>query len=161
MVQCFIGMGSNLGASHEIFHSVLEELRQHPSLTDIVVSSFYRTKPLDNADQPDYLNAVVGFKTSLEPELLLDQLQNLERKYGRVRSGVRWESRTLDLDILLYGSQMIESERLTVPHQAMPSRDFVLIPLFEIAPQLEIPGHGNIENLVAKCQNRGMEKEMI
>lgn len=158
MTRCFVGIGSNLGDSQAIFQQVFKDLSDNESIELRQVSSNYRSKPLQDANQPDYLNAVICLDTNLSPLELLDVLQALETKYGRVRNAVRWDSRTLDLDILLFGDQEISSKRLTVPHKEIPNRDFVLIPLYEIAPELSIPGKGALKTLLVQCENRGMKK---
>ncbi|MDX1811696.1 MAG: 2-amino-4-hydroxy-6-hydroxymethyldihydropteridine diphosphokinase [Gammaproteobacteria bacterium] len=154
----YIGLGGNLGDSLTIFHQVIEDLNAHSEVQIQKVSSFYRTQPLDNADQPEYLNAVLSLETELSPHQLLDLLQGLENKYGRQRTDKRWDSRTLDLDILLYGEQRISDNRLQIPHRELAHRDFVIFPLYEIAPQLQIPGLGSLEDLQSRCENRGMKK---
>jgi 2-amino-4-hydroxy-6-hydroxymethyldihydropteridine diphosphokinase len=109
------------------------------------------------SDQPDYVNAVMALDTELEPLALLDHLQAIENVEGRVRLGERWGPRTLDLDLLLYGDDVIQHERLTVPHPGLHQREFVLYPLFEIAPELTIPGRGALRDWVAVCPRRGLE----
>ena len=158
MPLAYIGLGGNIGDSQSIFHSVLTDFTQHQTIELVTVSAFYVTKPLDNMHQPDYLNAVACLKTTLSPYQLLDLLQSFEKQYGRVRSGKNWESRTLDLDILLYGDRIIQDPELVVPHQGMLERDFVLFPLYDISPQLEIPGFGPIYKAIQGCENRGMKK---
>lgn len=103
-------------------------------------------------DQPDYLNAVVKFQTDLDPLALLDVLQDIETHHGRVRSGERWGPRTLDLDLLLYADQVIDTPRLTVPHPGIADRSFVLLPLAELTPDLTIPVLGEVSDLVGQCQ---------
>jgi len=152
----FIGLGSNLGNSRSIFDSVLQDLKNDEHTHVCAVSSSYITKPLDNAQQPDYLNAVVELQTKYSPYALLKNLQRLESNYGRVRSGEHWASRTLDLDILLYNDLILQEPELTIPHSGMLERDFVLYPLFEISPDLEIPGFGPISKALELCENRGM-----
>ncbi|EFK5801450.1 2-amino-4-hydroxy-6-hydroxymethyldihydropteridine diphosphokinase, partial [Escherichia coli] len=105
----------------------------------LTVSSFYRTPPLGPQDQPDYLNAAVALETTLAPEELLNHTQQIELQQGRVRKAERWGPRTLDLDIMLFGNETINTERLTVPHYDMKNRGFMLWPLFEIAPELVFP----------------------
>ncbi|MEG2829516.1 MAG: 2-amino-4-hydroxy-6-hydroxymethyldihydropteridine diphosphokinase, partial [Edwardsiella sp. (in: enterobacteria)] len=99
----------------------------------------YRTRPLGPQDQPDYVNAAVALETALSPEALLDCTQRIERLQGRERKAERWGPRTLDVDIMLFGEQVIHSERLTVPHYDMKNRSFMLVPLAEIAPDLRFP----------------------
>ncbi|NMR96039.1 2-amino-4-hydroxy-6-hydroxymethyldihydropteridine diphosphokinase, partial [Vibrio parahaemolyticus] len=105
----------------------------------VAVSSFYRTPPLGPQDQPDYLNAAVALDTHLQAEALLDHTQRIELQQGRQRKAERWGPRTLDLDIMLFGDAVINSERLTVPHYDMKNRGFMLWPLYEIAPTLHFP----------------------
>ena len=105
----------------------------------MAVSSFYRTPPLGPQDQPDYLNAAVVLETALDAETLLDNTQRIELQQGRVRKAERWGPRTLDLDIMLFGHETINTERLTVPHYDMKNRGFMLWPLFEVAPDLIFP----------------------
>ncbi|ABV38506.1 2-amino-4-hydroxy-6-hydroxymethyldihydropteridine diphosphokinase [Shewanella sediminis HAW-EB3] len=111
------------------------------------VSPYYRSAPMGGVVQPDYVNAVVGFNTTLEPIELLDALQKIENEQGRVRLE-RWGPRTLDLDILLYDNQTIDSPRLTIPHYGMKQRSFVLVPLADIAPQLLLPCGTKLERLI-------------
>ena len=155
---CYIGLGGNLGDPLSIFQRVIQGFLDSDSFRLLKCSSFYQTKPLTDDNQPDYLNAVVAVETSLTPHELLDTLLDFEHQFGRVRTGQRWISRTLDLDILLYGDWQINDSRLTIPHPEIPNRDFVLIPLLEIAPDLVIPGMGHIRDLSAACKDRGMSK---
>ena len=110
-----------------------------PGLQQLKLSSLYQSKPHGPQDQPDYTNAVAGFVTDLDPVALLDRLQSIENTHGRVRNGAQWSARTLDLDILLYGDRVIKSARLTVPHPWMTRREFVVVPLLEIAPDIKLP----------------------
>ena len=158
MTVCYLGIGGNLGDSLTIFNKVIEELAQSENINLQKSSSYYKTKPLDDDNQPEYLNAVLKIKTELSPYQLLDYLQSLENKYGRVRTENQWDSRTIDLDILLFGERRLKSSRLQIPHKEMQNRDFVLFPLYEIEPDLNIPGLGDIEQLISQCENRGMEK---
>jgi 2-amino-4-hydroxy-6-hydroxymethyldihydropteridine diphosphokinase len=95
--------------------------------------------------------------TVLEPLVLLDRLQAIEAANGRVRQGERWGPRTLDLDLLLFGDTILDTERLTVPHPGLCEREFVLVPLLEIAPELEIPGRGSLRDWVEACPRRGLQ----
>jgi len=139
---CYIGLGSNLGASVDTLDSAVKEIKSIQDVEQFQVSSYYQSKPQGPQDQPDYINAVASFTTSLEPEVLLDQLQMIEKGHGRVRNETQWAARTLDLDILLYGNHQINTDRLKVPHPWMKQREFVLYPLYEIAPDLELPDGG-------------------
>jgi len=106
--------------------------------------------------QPDYVHAVAGLVTTLDPEALLERLQGIERAQGRRRDGPRWGPRTLDLDLLAYGAQVHSSEDLTLPHPGVGVRPFVLVPLAELAPGLRLPGLGRIEALASRCDREGL-----
>lgn len=132
--RCFIGLGSNLGDSRAILHSAVQALAE---LGAIKVSKLYASPPMGPQDQPDYLNAVVELNTDLAPLALLDELQRIENESGRVRLR-HWGERTLDLDLLFYGDQHIQNERLTVPHIGIAQRDFVVLPLLDLATDLTL-----------------------
>ena len=138
MTVAYIAIGSNLASPLEQVNAALKALGDIPE-SHLTVSSFYRTPPLGPQDQPDYLNAAVALETSLAPEELLNHTQRIELQQGRVRKAERWGPRTLDLDIMLFGNEVINTERLTVPHYDMKNRGFMLWPLFEIAPELVFP----------------------
>ena len=160
-VICYIGLGSNLNEPEQQLSSALDALRNLPQTVLTACSSFYRSKALTlNADisAPDYLNAVAMIETGLNALTLLDKLQAIEFAQGRRRSGERWESRQLDLDILLYADESITNERLTVPHPEMCQRDFVLAPLAEIAPEIVIQGKENAASYLAACPKTILEK---
>ena len=139
MTVAYIAIGSNLASPLEQVNAALKALGDIPESHIFAVSSFYRTPPLGPQDQPDYLNAAVALETSLAPEELLNHTQRIELQQGRVRKAERWGPRTLDLDIMLFGNEVINTERLTVPHYDMKNRGFMLWPLFEIAPELVFP----------------------
>ncbi|HFD2908190.1 TPA: 2-amino-4-hydroxy-6-hydroxymethyldihydropteridine diphosphokinase [Klebsiella quasipneumoniae subsp. similipneumoniae] len=139
MTLAYIALGSNLASPLAQVQAAIHTLGEIPHSRVVNVSSFYRTPPLGPQDQPDYLNAAVALETTLSPEALLDHTQRIELQQGRVRKAERWGPRTLDLDIMLFGDALINSERLTVPHYDMRNRGFMLWPLFEIAPDLHFP----------------------
>ncbi|ELA0827539.1 2-amino-4-hydroxy-6-hydroxymethyldihydropteridine diphosphokinase [Klebsiella quasipneumoniae] len=139
MTLAYIALGSNLASPLTQVQAAIHALGEIPHSRVVNVSSFYRTPPLGPQDQPDYLNAAVALETTLSPEALLDHTQRIELQQGRVRKAERWGPRTLDLDIMLFGDALINSERLTVPHYDMRNRGFMLWPLFEIAPDLHFP----------------------
>jgi 2-amino-4-hydroxy-6-hydroxymethyldihydropteridine diphosphokinase len=118
-------------------------------------SSLYHSAPMGPQDQPDYVNAVMAVATALSPMELLRTLQGIENSHGRVRAE-RWGARTLDLDILLYGEQVIELPDLSVPHIGMTEREFVLYPLYEIAPHTIIPNKGKLVELLEHCPLAGL-----
>lgn len=136
MTLAYIAIGSNLASPLEQVNAAVQALGEIPQSKIVAVSSFYRTPPLGPQDQPDYLNAAVILETELGPEELLDNTQRIELQQGRVRKAERWGPRTLDLDIMLFGHETINTERLTVPHYDMKNRGFMLWPLFEVAPDL-------------------------
>ncbi|MEN8417652.1 2-amino-4-hydroxy-6-hydroxymethyldihydropteridine diphosphokinase [Acinetobacter radioresistens] len=132
----YIGLGSNLGDSRQILTQAVSRLS---TLGPVKVSRLYQSPPMGPQDQPHYYNAVVQLETMLEPLPLLDQLQAFEQEAGRVRLR-RWGERTLDLDLLLYGQQSIQHERLNVPHIGLLERDFVVIPLLDLDASLSVNG---------------------
>ena len=138
--QAAIALGSNLGDCLATLEAALLDLDQTPQLRLLRRSSWYRSAPV-GPPQPDYLNGCALLEVQLEPEALLDRLQAIEQRHGRVRAE-RWGPRSLDLDLILYGDRRVESERLQVPHPRLWERPFVLVPLAEIAPELIDPVSG-------------------
>ena len=132
--KTYIGLGSNLGDSRQILSEGIAKLK---TLGGVKVSKLYQSPPMGPQDQPNYLNAVAELNTDLMPLDLLDQLQRFEQEAGRVRLR-RWGERTLDLDLLIYGDEKIQNERLTVPHIGIIERDFVVIPLLDLDADLHI-----------------------
>lgn len=154
----YIGLGSNLEHPRRQLQRAIEALEQLPDTNLIAVSSWYRSAPVGPAGQPDYLNAVARLETTLDPESLLNALQGIEQQQGRQR-GERWAARTLDLDILLFGEHIIKTPRLQIPHAQMGDRNFVLVPLAELAgKELMIPGNGVLEEALAKCPDNALER---
>lgn len=150
MTRVYIALGSNLANPLHQVQSALNALAELPQTKLIATSSLYRTPPLGPQDQPDYLNAVVALDTDLSAENLLDHTQKIELEHGRVRKDERWGPRTLDLDILLFGDEIINTERLTVPHYDMKNRQFMLYPLAEIAPELRFPSGESLHSVIAQ-----------
>jgi len=151
MKKVFIGLGSNLDDPLSQLKKAIEYLKQHEMLNVINISSFYSSPPMGPQDQPDFINAVVEIATSLSAEQLLDELQKIEHQQGRERKQ-HWGARTLDLDILLYGSEVINTERLIVPHRGISERSFVLYPLNDLVEKnFRIPGLGKISELLVAC----------
>lgn len=157
MTIAYIALGSNLNTPVEQLNSALKAIDALPQTQLIAVSSFYQSKPLGPQDQPDYVNAVAKIETMLESLKLLDELQRIENEQGRVRLR-RWGERTLDLDILLYGNETIQNERLTVPHYDMHNREFVIIPLAEIANDLVLPNGQPLSALIPQFAHHEMKK---
>ncbi|WP_198078976.1 2-amino-4-hydroxy-6-hydroxymethyldihydropteridine diphosphokinase [Acinetobacter calcoaceticus] len=133
-ITTYISLGSNLGDSRQILSEAIAKLK---TLGMVKVSRLYQSPPMGPQDQPNYLNAVAELNTDLAPLDLLDHLQRFEQEAGRVRLR-RWGERTLDLDLLIYGNEKIQNERLTVPHIGILQRDFVVIPLLDLDADLRI-----------------------
>lgn len=140
MIRTYVAIGSNLSKPLRQVTHALDALTLLPDSYLVMASPIFRSQAIGPQNQPDYLNAVVSLNTELSPIDLLDNLQDIELRSGRVRNGDRWGPRELDLDLLLYGGQVINHERLAVPHYAMLQRPFVLHPLAEISPNLVLPG---------------------
>jgi len=145
-VTAFIGLGANLGNARATVLAALQRLAALPGTRLSAQSSLFRSAPVD-AGGDDYVNAVARIETMLAAPELLAQLMAIEQAYGRERPGVN-APRTLDLDLLLYGRERIATASLTVPHPRMTLRAFVLIPLLQIDPLIEIPGMGPAHNFV-------------
>ncbi|WP_339414015.1 2-amino-4-hydroxy-6-hydroxymethyldihydropteridine diphosphokinase [Pseudomonas sp. EA_35y_Pfl2_R5] len=158
MERVYIGLGSNLATPLEQLRSALAALAALPHSHLIAQSSFYASDPLGPADQPRYVNAVAALDTQLRPLELLDALQTIEQEQGRTRKAERWGPRTLDLDILLFGERQLNEPRLTVPHYHMHARAFVLYPLAEIAPDLQLPNGRTLAELLDACPYIGLER---
>ncbi|WP_419571295.1 2-amino-4-hydroxy-6-hydroxymethyldihydropteridine diphosphokinase [Rheinheimera sp.] len=156
MIRCYIGLGANLHQPLQQLEQAVAALKQVKDCELIAVSGFYGSKPMGPQDQPDYVNAVAALDTELAPEALLDQLQQIEQQQGRQRKAERWGPRTLDLDLLLYGDQKINTERLTVPHYGMKQREFVLFPLHQLAPQLVLPCGTSLNSLLEIVPENGL-----
>ncbi|MCS5451007.1 2-amino-4-hydroxy-6-hydroxymethyldihydropteridine diphosphokinase [Enterobacter huaxiensis] len=148
MTLAYIALGSNLASPLEQVNAAVQALGEIPHSRIEAVSSFYRTPPLGPQDQPDYLNAAVVLNTALDAETLLDNTQRIELQQGRVRKAERWGPRTLDLDIMLFGHEVIHTDRLTVPHYDMKNRGFMLWPLFEVAPDLIFPDGISLKSIL-------------
>jgi len=154
MVKAFVGLGSNLGEREVTLRAAIGRLRGLPDVEVIEVSSFRDTEPVGPVDQPRFLNGVVELETGLTARALLGALLELERAFGRDRSaGPPHGPRTLDLDLLLYGAATIDEPLLNVPHPRLHERRFVLEPLAELDPDLEVPGQGSVQALLAKLDS--------
>ncbi len=155
-LDVYIGLGSNLDDPARQILSAVEEIAALSDVEKIASSPLYASQPLGPQDQPDYVNAVLRIKTRLPAMILLRQLQQIEAKHGRVRVQ-RWGARTLDLDILLYGDQIIDEPELIVPHVELANRAFVLYPLADIADStLSIPGQSSLPALLMACPSDGL-----
>jgi 2-amino-4-hydroxy-6-hydroxymethyldihydropteridine diphosphokinase len=155
-VSAFVGIGSNLGDAQDHVRRALKQLATLARTTLTAKSSMFRTAPLD-ADGDDYINAVAQIDTALTAEELLHELQTLENAAGRERPYPN-APRTLDLDLLLYGRQIISGNALAVPHPRMLQRAFVLIPLLQIDPLITIPGKGPAHDFVQDVAEQKIHK---
>lgn len=144
----YIGIGSNLNEPIQQVELAFIELQNLTNSSLVKRSTLYRSFPLGSANQPNYINAVARLSTFLSAIELLDKLQAIENKQGRVRTSEKWGARTLDLDILLYDNQQIETERLSIPHPGIYERAFVLYPLYECVPDLVLPNGQKIYDLL-------------
>ena len=153
----YIGLGSNLKGPKEQIEKALRALSEAKETTLLSVSSFYQSKPLLDMPGPNYLNVACKIETDLSALDLLNFCQEIEDNQRRVRR-VKWGSRTIDLDMLLYGDQILATKRLTIPHQEMINRAFVLLPLFEIEPGLKIPLLGPLKDLLERIEPSDVEK---
>jgi 2-amino-4-hydroxy-6-hydroxymethyldihydropteridine diphosphokinase len=140
----YVGLGANLGEREETIRAAVAEL---PDV--VAVSPLRETDPVGVTDQPQFLNGVAALETELAPHELLDVLLAVERRLGRERRE-RWGPRTIDLDLLLYGDEVIDEDGLKIPHPRQSERRFVLEPLADLAPQLVVPGLGRVEDLLAE-----------
>jgi 2-amino-4-hydroxy-6-hydroxymethyldihydropteridine diphosphokinase len=145
----YVGLGANLGEREETLSNAIEQLGEAEGVEVLAVSCLRETEPVGVVDQPRFLNGAVQLETTLPPRALLDLLLGIERSLGRVR-GERWGPRVLDLDLLLYGGEIVEEPGLRVPHPRLHERRFALEPLAELDPGLEIPGRGDVSALLAE-----------
>ncbi len=148
--RVYLGLGSNLGGSAKLLAAAVEAIAKTPGLELLGQSPVYCSRAI-GPPQPDYLNMAVEVRTSLPPSVLLQNTQALERQMGRQPSGERWGPRVIDIDILLYGQQVIDAEGLQVPHSQIAHRNFVLQPLLDLAPGLSIPSLGPVLELLDRC----------
>lgn len=155
MITAHIGLGANLGNAEATLRSATAELRALPRSRLTGLSSLYRSAPLGPAGQGDYLNAVARLETPLPPHDLLQALQDIENRHGRLRQE-RWGPRTLDLDLLLYGNDLISTAPLTVPHPEMMHRNFVVVPLLEINPAACLPDGTPLAGLEIASDRQGL-----
>lgn len=158
MKKVFIGLGSNLDKPLSQIKEAIAQIEKNVDITLVKVSPFYCSAPMGPQDQPDYINAVAEVTTNLSAEQLLDELQEIENKHGRVRLQ-RWGARTLDLDILLFADEVIKSKRLTVPHCGIAERNFVLYPLYDLVDEsFKLPSLGSIKELLKHCPDTDLKR---
>ena len=154
-IRAYIGLGSNLENPRRQVELALTEISEIPQTRLLKSSRWYQSKAVGPGQQPDYVNGVALIETGLEPHQLLDQLQAIEEAHERVRK-IRWGPRTLDLDLLLFGAECIDTPRLTIPHAYLTQRNFVLYPLADITEDLVLPSGEVRESLLANCSSEGL-----
>ncbi len=155
MTLCFIALGSNLDQPLLQIQRALEALEILPHCQQLSCSRWYQSKAIGPGEQADYINAVVQLETTLTPPALLQALQHIEHQQQRVRTQ-RWGPRTLDLDLLLYGQEVINHSSLTVPHPRLFQRNFVLYPLFDLCPDLHFPDGTSLRSRLDYCSQDGL-----
>lgn len=158
MTSCYIGLGANLDDPEQQIRTALQRLESLPRTHPLAYSSLYHSEPWGEADQPAFINAVAALETGLDAQPLMERLLEIERDMGRVRDGRRWGPRRIDLDLLIHGGTRRKSETLTLPHPRLHERAFVLVPLAEVAPDLDIPGRGKVGELLARVDTGGVKR---
>jgi 2-amino-4-hydroxy-6-hydroxymethyldihydropteridine diphosphokinase len=153
MTRAYVGVGTNLGDRAAMLRAAVEQLRAEPAVEVVAVSSIRETDPVGIVEQPRFLNAAVAIETELSARELLVRLLGIERRLGRTRAGPRFGPRTIDLDLLVYGHARIDEPGLEVPHPRLHERLFALEPLVDLDPDLVVPGHGRLADLVAGLQS--------
>ena len=153
MARAFVGLGANLGNREETIGRAVDLLGATPGVVVIATSSLRETEPVGVVDQPRFVNGAVALESELLPRELLDRLLAIERELGRTRDGPRYGPRTIDLDLLLYGDEIVDQPGLHVPHPRLHERRFALEPLAELDPGLEIPDRGSVSALLAEIHS--------
>ena len=148
MTRAYVGLGANLGDRERTLRAAVDALAAEEGIEVVSVSTLRETEPVGVGEQPRFLNGAVELETTLTARELLDRLLAVEQRFGRVRIPGEHGPRTLDLDLLLYGDEVIDEPGLTVPHPRLHERRFVLEPLAELAPGLLVPGRGDMESLL-------------
>ena len=157
-VVVWIGLGSNMGHAADQVEQAIAALTDAPGLELTARSSLYRTAPVGNVDQPDFINAVVRASCRIGCYVLLEALQEIEKRFGRTRDGERFGPRSLDLDLLMYADQTVSSPQLELPHPRMHERLFVLEPLTEIEGDITVPGRGRLSVLRQACLDQRVQR---
>ncbi len=152
----YIGVGSNLEDPRAQVFGAFDRLRELPRTRLVLTSRLYRSRPFGKVDQPDFVNAVAGVLTQLDPPTLLRELRAVEKAMGRPERHERWGPRIIDLDLLAVGSERRSDAQLTLPHPGIVERNFVLYPLAELAPDLDLPGLGRVAELAAAVTAEGL-----
>ena len=154
----YVALGSNLDDPSAQVGRAFDALATLPDTRLVARSPSYRSAPLGPVSQPDFVNAVAGLLTQLAPRALLDALKSLEAALGREAPVVRWGPRRIDLDLLVHGAARVEEPGLSVPHPGLAERAFVLLPLADVAPDLEVPGLGRVRSLAARVGSQGLAR---
>ncbi|MDF3020568.1 MAG: 2-amino-4-hydroxy-6-hydroxymethyldihydropteridine diphosphokinase [Steroidobacteraceae bacterium] len=157
-LPAYVGVGSNLDVPGAQVTRALDALARLPSTRLVMRSPLYHTPPFGEVVQPAFVNAVAGLLTQLTPEDLLEALRALERELGRQPPRERWGPRVIDLDLLVVGVEQRATDTLKLPHPGIAERDFVLYPLADVAPDLDVPGAGRVMHLRDRVANRGVKK---
>jgi 2-amino-4-hydroxy-6-hydroxymethyldihydropteridine diphosphokinase len=152
-VRAYLGLGANLGDREATIRRALQLLGQDGEIEVVAVSTLRETDPVGFVDQPRFLNGVAAVDTELPPRDLLGRLLAVEQALGRTRTGPRFGPRTIDLDLLVYGSDTVDEPGLTLPHPRLAEREFVLEPLAELEPDLLVPGRGRVSDLLLGLQS--------
>ena len=153
MTRAYVGLGGNLDDREGLIRRALVLLAARPDIEVLLVSSLRETDPVGFVDQPRFLNGAAMIETTLTAPELLDELLTIERELGRTRNGRRNGPRTIDLDLLLFGDLVVDEPGLTLPHPRLHERAFVLEPLAELDPELEVPGRGTVSGLLAELHS--------
>jgi 2-amino-4-hydroxy-6-hydroxymethyldihydropteridine diphosphokinase len=154
----YVGIGSNLEDPRSQVLRALQRLKELPLSRLILTSPLYRSAPMGPIPQPDYVNAVAALLTQLESPALLDELRGIEAEHGRPPVHEHWGPRVIDLDLLAYAREQRSDASLTLPHPGIPARNFVLYPLADIAPDLDLPGLGRVAELAGKVSTEGLTR---
>jgi 2-amino-4-hydroxy-6-hydroxymethyldihydropteridine diphosphokinase len=154
----YIGLGSNLQGPSRQVESATQQLNELTDTRLIAYSGLYRSAPYGGVEQPEFVNTVAAVLTQLGPRELLDALKAVERARGREHGAQRWGPRILDLDILAYSDRKLDEDGLTLPHPGIAERNFVLLPLREIAPHLVIPGLGRVASIAVNEREPSIER---
>ena len=163
-MDVYIGLGSNLDDPVQHVLDAIEDIIQLENNNFLQHSHIYKCKPMTRASQqpqPDYINAVVRIDSGDTPMALLKKLQQIEKQHGRVRDGEHWGPRVLDLDILIFGDQIINTPELTVPHPGICERDFVLVPLSDMDAELLVPGKSRVSVLINSCKSHQLDQILV
>ena len=150
MARAYIGLGANLGPREVTILRAVELLGAEEGIDVLELSQLRETEPVGLTEQPAFSNGAVAVETTLAPRQLLDVLLRIERELGRTRDGERWGPRTIDLDLLVYGDEVVDEPGLRIPHPRLHERRFALEPLAELEPELEIPGLGQVSDALAE-----------